>query len=74
MSVLQEAGHVKNKVVLHLCLLDALFYIYLMHSEVAWILVSSGTQVQPQIVIDPGHFADYLSVSYDYGTWEKVMC
>ena len=32
-----------------------------MTSEVAWVLVSSGTQVQPQIILDP----DYLSFSYD---------
>ena len=33
-----------------------------MHAEVAWVLVSLGTQVKPQIILDP----DYLSVSYDY--------
>ena len=32
-----------------------------MTSEVAWVLVSSGTQVQPQIILDP----DYLSFSHD---------
>ena len=32
------------------------------HSEVAWVLVSSGSQVQLQIILDP----DYLSVSYGY--------
>ena len=36
-----------------------------MNSEVAWVLVSSGTQVQPQIIIDPDNLPDYLSVSYD---------
>ena len=35
----------------------------MIYAEVAWALVSSGTQVQPQITPDP----DYLSVSYDYG-------
>ena len=38
-----------------------------MTSEVAWVLVSSGTQVQPQIILDPDYLPDYLSVSYDYG-------
>ena len=38
-----------------------------MYAEVAWALVSSGTQVQPQIIPDPGYLPDYLSVSYDYG-------
>ena len=35
-------------------------------AEVAWELVSSGNQVQPQIVVDPDYLPDYLSVSYDY--------
>ena len=33
-----------------------------MYAEVAWVLVSLRTQVQPQVILDP----DYLSVSYDY--------
>ena len=37
-----------------------------MYSEVAWVLVFSGTQVQPQIKLQPDYFPDYLSVSYDY--------
>ena len=37
-----------------------------MYSEVVWVLVSSGNQVQPQIILGPGYFPDYLSVSYDY--------
>ena len=41
-----------------------------MYAEVAWVLISSGTQVQPQIILDP----DYLSVSYDYGcTFDSQM-
>ena len=35
--------------------------------EVAWALVSSGTQVQPQIIPDPDYLPDHLSVSYDCG-------
>ena len=38
----------------------------LMNSEVAWVLVSSGTQVQSQIILDRDYLPDYLSVSYDY--------
>ena len=34
-----------------------------MYVEVAWVLVSLGTQVQPHVILDP----DYLFVSYDYG-------
>ena len=37
-----------------------------MYAEVAWVLVSSGTQVQPQVIFDPDYLPDYLSVSYDY--------
>ena len=37
-----------------------------MYAEVAWVLVSSGTQVQLQIILNPDHLPDYLSVSYDY--------
>ena len=36
-----------------------------MNSEVAWVLVSSVTQVQPQIILDPDYLPNYLSVSYD---------
>ena len=37
-----------------------------MYAEVAWVLVSSGTQVQPQVILDPDYLRDDLSVSYDY--------
>ena len=37
-----------------------------MYAEVAWVLVSSGTQVQPQVILDPDCLPNYLSVSYDY--------
>ena len=35
--------------------------------KIAWVLVSSGTQVQSQIILDPDYLPDYLDVSYDYG-------
>ena len=38
-----------------------------MYAEVAWVLVSLGTQVQPHVILDPDYYPDYLSVSYDYG-------
>ena len=41
--------------------------LHLMYAEVAWVLVSSGTQVQSQVIVDPDYLRDYLSVSYDYG-------
>ena len=37
-----------------------------MNSEVTWVLVSSRTQVQPQITLDPDYPSGYLSVSYHY--------
>ena len=37
-----------------------------MNFEVAWVLVSSGTQIQPQIILDPDYLPDYLSISYDH--------
>ena len=43
-----------------------------MYAEVAWVLVSSGTQVQPQVMLDPGYLPDNFSVSYDYD-WNKGL-
>ena len=40
-------------------------YLHLTYGEVAWVLVSSETQVYPQIILDPDYLTDYLSVSYD---------
>ena len=39
---------------------------HLMYAEAAWVLVSSETQFQPQITLDPDYLPDYPSVSYDY--------
>ena len=41
------------------------------HVEVAWVLVSLGTQVQPQIILNPDYLPDYASVSCDYGFKKK---
>ena len=62
--MLQEAGHIKNTVVLIFWHIQCL---NLMYFEVAWVLISSGTQVHPQIILNPDYFLDYFSVSYDYG-------
>ena len=35
-------------------------------SEVVWILVSSETQVRPQMTLDRDYLPGYLSISYDY--------
>ena len=68
--MLQEAGHIKNKVVLVFRHIQCL---HLMNSEIAWVLVSSGTQVQPQIILNPDYIPDYLSVSYDYSEYLSFM-
>ena len=44
-----------------------------MNSEVAWVLISPGTQVQPQIILDSDYLPDYLSVSYDYAEIVKII-
>ena len=44
-----------------------------MYAEVAWALVSSGTQVQPQIIPDPGYLPGYPSVFYDYDKKELLI-
>ena len=59
--ILQEAGHIKNTVVLIFQYFQCL---HLVNSEVAWVLISSA---QLQIILDPDYLPDYLSVSYDYG-------
>ena len=48
--MLQEVGHIKNAVVLIFRYTQCL---HLMYSEAAWVPVSSGTQIQPQIMLDP---------------------
>ena len=62
-SLLQTAGDTKNTVVL---IFQHIPCLYLMYTEVAWVLVSSGSQVQSQIILDPYYLIDYLSVFYDY--------
>ena len=44
-----------------------------MHSEVVWVIVSSGTQVQPQIILEPDLLPDYLSVPYDYAHHKDLV-
>ena len=45
-----------------------------MYSELAWVLVSSGTQVPQQIVFDLDYLPDYFSVAYDYGMACLLFC
>ena len=44
-----------------------------MYSEVAWVLVSSGTQVHPQRILNLDYLRDYPSVSYDYEITKKYI-
>ena len=64
MSGLPEIDHINNTVVL---IFQYFHCLHLLYSGVAWVLVSSGTQVQLQIILKPGYLPDYLNVSYDYG-------
>ena len=60
----REGGHIKNADVLIFGHIQCLHFMY---SKIAWILVSLGTQVQQQIILDPDYFPDYLFNSYGYG-------
>ena len=66
MSVLREAGHIaeNNTVVLTILTLRHKQCLHLMYAEE--VQVSSGTQVQPQIISDLDYLPDYSSVSYDF--------
>ena len=54
----QEAGHIKN--------IAGLIFRHMMYSEVAWVLVSSRTQVQPQLILNPDYLLECRSTSYGY--------
>ena len=55
-----------NTVVLTILTFQDIQCLHVMYAEVAWVLVSSRTQVQPQVILDPDYLPDYLPVSYDY--------
>ena len=61
--MLQEADHIKNTLVLIYRHIQCL---HLMNYEVACVLLSTGTRIQPQIILDPDYLPDHFSVSYDY--------
>ena len=66
----QEPDHIENTIILVFRHIQRL---HLMYSEIGWVLVSSKTQAQPQIILDPGYLADYLSVSYDYDQFFNLI-
>ena len=57
--MLQEAGHIKNTVVL---LIRHIQCLHLMNSEVSWVLVSSETQVQLQIILNPDCLPEFQTI------------
>ena len=63
--MLQEVVQIKNTVVL---IFRHILCLHLMNSEVAWVLLSLGTQVQPQKILDLDYLPEYFSVSYDYAS------
>ena len=64
-SAARSWSHI-NTVVLTILTFIYIQCLHLMYVEVAWELVSSGTQVQPQIILHLDYLPDYLSASYDY--------
>ena len=56
-------SHINNAVVLTIMTFR---YIQSLHLMYTGVLISSGTQVQPQVILDPDYLPDCLSVSYDY--------
>ena len=65
-SVPRSWSNIKNTVFLSILTFQHILCLHLMYVEVAWVLVSLGTQVQPQIILDPDYLPDYLFVSDDY--------
>ena len=70
-TLLPETDHFKNTVVLIFQNIQCL--LFLMYSEVVLVLVSSGTQVQPQIILDLDYLPDNVSVSYDYAKTRSFL-
>ena len=65
-------SRVNNTIVLTILTFLHIQCLHLMYAEVAWALVSSATQVHPEIIPYPGYLPDYLSVSYDYDNTLKM--
>ena len=59
-------SHIKNTVALTILTFRNIQYLHLMYAEIAWIVVSLGTELQSEVILDPDYLPDYLSVSYDY--------
>ena len=59
-------SHINNTAALTTLTFQQIQCLHLMYAEVAWVLVSTRTQVQLQIILDPDYLPDYHSVSYEY--------
>ena len=57
--MLQEAGQIQRIHFFDHSDFPAHSMFTLMYAEEAWVLVSSGTQVQPQIILDPDYLPGY---------------
>ena len=55
----------KNTVVLTILTFRHIQCLHPMYADVAWVLVSSVNEVQPQAILDTDYLPDYLFVSYD---------
>ena len=56
----------KNTVDLTILTFQHIQCLHLIYAEIAWVLLSSGTQVQPQVILASYYLPYYLSVSYGY--------
>ena len=66
MSTPKSWSHVNNTVILTILIFRQNQCLHLMYAKIAWVLVSSVTQVQSQVILDIDYLPDYISVSYDY--------
>ena len=57
-SAARSWSHINNTVALAIQIFRHIQCLHLMYAEVAWVLVSSGTQVQPQIILYPDYLPD----------------
>ena len=65
-SWLQGAGHIKNIYYTVVLIFQHIQFLHLLNSEVTWVVVSSGTQVQAEKILHPDYLPEYLPVSYYY--------
>ena len=67
----KSCSHIKNTVALIILTFRHIHCLHLMYAEEARVLVSWGTQVQSQVILNPDYLLDYISVSYDYDLFKQ---